>query len=116
MWWNDIADYTAAREARERNENFRIVDVPEPDPAYKGKGSRHRKTGASAGQHRERQVLAQLVVIVDLLVTERQGEYPLPHQRFHLVLGFKLKRGQVHTVSIGPLQNLCEIVVAGVFL
>jgi hypothetical protein len=34
-----LIDYAAAKEAWERNEKFRIrAEVPEPDPAYKGKG------------------------------------------------------------------------------
>jgi hypothetical protein len=33
-----LIDYAEAKEAWERNENFRIPDAPEPDPADKGKG------------------------------------------------------------------------------
>ena len=38
------------------------------------------------GQHRERRVLAQFVVIVEVLVAQRQAEDPLPHQRLDLML------------------------------
>src|SRR6202034_1413819 len=39
-----------------------------------------------ARQHRERQVLAQLVVIEKVLVAQRQAKNPLPHQRLHPML------------------------------
>ena len=39
-----------------------------------------------ARQHRERRVLAQLVVIVEVLVAQRQAEDALPHQRRDLML------------------------------
>jgi hypothetical protein len=37
-------------------------------------------------QHREARVLAQLVVIVEIFVAQRQAEDALPDQRLHLVL------------------------------
>ncbi len=39
-----------------------------------------------ARQHRERRVLAQLVVIDKVLVAQREAKNPLPHQRLHLML------------------------------
>ncbi len=39
-----------------------------------------------ARQHRERQVLAQLIVIEKVLVAQRQAKNPLPHQRLHPML------------------------------
>ena len=42
-------------------------------------GPQHR--AQLAGQHRERRVLAQLVVIVEIFVAQRQAEDALPHQR-----------------------------------
>lgn len=39
-----------------------------------------------AREHRERRVLAQLVVVVQVFVAQRQTEDPLPDQRLHPVL------------------------------
>jgi hypothetical protein len=39
-----------------------------------------------ARQHRERRVLAQLIVIDKVLVAQREAKNPLPHQRLHLML------------------------------
>ena len=39
-----------------------------------------------AGQHRHQRIVAQLVVVVQILVAERDPEHPLADQRRHLVL------------------------------
>jgi hypothetical protein len=39
-----------------------------------------------AGQHRHRRIATQFVVIVDVLVAQRNPEHPLAHQGFNAVL------------------------------
>jgi hypothetical protein len=39
-----------------------------------------------ACQHRHHRIVAQLVVVVEILVAERDSKHPLPHQRHQLVL------------------------------
>jgi len=39
-----------------------------------------------AGQHRHDRIATQLVVVVDVLVAQRNPDHPLPHQRRHTVL------------------------------
>jgi hypothetical protein len=51
----------------------------------------HRRTVRTpsfklAGQNRHHRVMAQVVVVVQVLISERDAEYPLPDQRGHRVL------------------------------
>jgi hypothetical protein len=39
-----------------------------------------------AGQHRHHRIMAQLVMVVEILIAQRDPHHPLANQRFHLVL------------------------------
>jgi hypothetical protein len=58
-------------------------------------GPQHR--AQLACQHRQRWVLAQLVVIIEVLIPQCQAENALPHQRLDLVLDI---------AWIAPIANL----------
>ena len=45
-----------------------------------------------AGQHRHHRIVAQFVVIVEVLIAKRNPEYPLADQRHHLMLDQILSR------------------------
>ena len=45
-----------------------------------------------ARQHRHHRIVAQLVVVVEILIAERDPEHPLAHQRRHLMLDQSARR------------------------
>ena len=57
-----------------------------------------------AGQHRQRRVVAQLVVINEIFVAQRNPEHALPDQRADLVLG-QLRPAAVGETGGEPLDQ-----------
>jgi hypothetical protein len=56
-------------------------------------------------QHRQCRVLAQFVVIVEVLVAQRQAENPLSDQRLHLML-YKLRIAPIRKASGNPAHQV----------
>jgi hypothetical protein len=57
-----------------------------------------------AGQYRQRRIVAQLVVIDQILITQRNAEYALPDQRPHLVLDQR-RRAAIGKTRREPLDQ-----------
>jgi len=56
-----------------------------------GRLARHRRAVRAsrlqfARQHRHDWIVAQIIVVVEVFIAERDGKHPLPHQRHHVVL------------------------------
>jgi hypothetical protein len=64
----------------------RVLQPIERALAGQGLAVRPQHRAQLAGKHRERRVLAQLVMIVEVLVAQRQAEDALPHQRLDPML------------------------------
>ena len=58
-----------------------------------------------AGQDRHHRIMAQLVVVVQVLIAKGDGEHPLPHQRGHLVLD-QLRLARVQKAIRQPADQI----------
>src|ERR1041385_9212724 len=74
----------------------------------------HRRTVLAprrklAREYRHYRIMAKLIVVVEVLIAERNPEYPLAHQRHNLMLD-QMRTARVFKTAGKPLRHLHRMI------